>query len=80
MKEITDKAREWLKSRAKDPERKPFAKESEAFGAFMSEVLFDVLRGPFREAWMQHMKDKAADEKPIAPVADDKFRTLPEGS
>ena len=80
MKEITAKASDWLKSRAKDPERKPFAKESEAFGAFMSEVLFDTLRGPFREAWLQHLKDKAADEKIPAPVADDKFRSLNEGT
>lgn len=78
MKEITDKALAWLTTRAKDPERKPFVKESEAFGTFMSEVLFDTLRGPFREAWGKHQKNVADASKPIAPVPDDVPRVLPE--
>lgn len=76
MKEITAKAAEWLKNRSKDPERKPFAKESEAFGAFISELLFDVLRMPFREAWEKHQKGNA----PTPPVPDDEFRSLPESA
>lgn len=80
MKEIKEKAAEWLKNRAKDPERKPFTKELEAFDAFMSELMFDVLRSPFREAWLQQQKEAAEASKLIAPVPDDIPRVLPEGT